>query len=319
MLNKFAFFHFAWLLDNLLTHYFKGLVITFRALNRMQVACIFFNLNEPGFFIFPHIIVNGVKILFCLHAFIQVNIFLFFAQQFHGLTCFWRNPRHIAQNLKALFDEEGIVDFQQVLYNQGYDNAHHDGKEAPYEVHDRRDFHDISIEIKTQLTGNYNLENVLAAVAIGAEWNIAPNKITEAIESYTPSNQRSQIIKKNNITIVLDAYNANPTSVEAALKNFETSFTGKKMVVLGDMLELGKESEQEHFHIGTLLNTMKLNEVILVGENFKTVAAQFHFQHFNDSIAATGYFSKMKNETFTLLIKGSRGVKTEKILEAFEK
>jgi UDP-N-acetylmuramoyl-tripeptide--D-alanyl-D-alanine ligase len=174
------------------------------------------------------------------------------------------------------------------------------------------------MEIKTQLTGNYNLENVLAAVAVGAEWKVAPEQIKTAIENYTPANQRSQIIKKNNITIILDAYNANPTSVEAALKNFEISFAGKKIVALGDMLELGDESEQEHFNIGALLKSINLHEVILVGPNFKSVAEQFHFYHFNDSLSAMEYFSKMKEDTFTLLIKGSRGVKMEKILEGFE-
>ncbi len=176
----------------------------------------------------------------------------------------------------------------------------------------------FTIEIKTQLTGNYNFENVLAAAAVGAEWKVTPEKIKEAIENYQPSNQRSQIIKKNNITIILDAYNANPTSIEAALKNFESSFTGKKIVALGDMLELGNESEQEHHHIGELLSAMKIDKVILVGPNFKSVAYQFNFIHFNDSVAASDYFSKMKNEEFTLLIKGSRGVKMEKILKGFE-
>ncbi len=176
----------------------------------------------------------------------------------------------------------------------------------------------FQMEINTQLTGNYNLENVLAAVAIGSEWKITPEKIKFGIENYVPSNQRSQIIQRNNITIVLDAYNANPTSVEAALVNFETSFAGKKIVALGDMLELGEESEKEHNQIGELLNQMKLEEVILVGPQFKAIAAQFHFRHFNDSIAATEYFSKMKDDTFTLLIKGSRGVKMEKVLEAFD-
>ena len=177
----------------------------------------------------------------------------------------------------------------------------------------------ISSNFGTIDSCRYNLENLLAAVAVGCEWKVAPDKIKEAIESYAPSNQRSQIIpihrEKNNITIVLDAYNANPTSIEAALKNFDTSFTGKKIVALGDMLELGNESEQEHYHIGELLSAMKIDKVILVGPNFKNVAEQFHFVHFHDSVAATEYFSKIKNEDFTLLIKGSRGVKMEKIVE----
>lgn len=175
----------------------------------------------------------------------------------------------------------------------------------------------FSLEIQTQLTGNYNLENVLAAVAIGDYWNVSAEEIKAAIEAYIPSNQRSQVIKKNNITVVLDAYNANPTSVEAALKNFESSFTGKKIVALGDMLELGDQSEKEHLSIGQLLKSMKLDSVILVGTNFKKVAQQFNFHHFNNSSDATAWFDKMKNVEFTLLIKGSRGVKMEKILEAF--
>lgn len=176
----------------------------------------------------------------------------------------------------------------------------------------------IYSEIKTQLTGIYNLENVMAAVAVGAEWNVEGEKIKNAIQNYEPTNQRSQIIRMNNINIVLDAYNANPTSVEAAIKNFLTCFTGKKIIALGDMLELGDESEREHLRVAELLNSSKnLETVILVGPCFYKIAERFNFIHFNESEEAKEWFAKIKNETFNVLIKGSRGIKMEKIMDAF--
>ena len=174
--------------------------------------------------------------------------------------------------------------------------------------------HPFSLQIKTQLAGDYNFDNVLAAVAVGSEWKIVPEKIKQGIEKFIPSNQRSQIIKKNNITIVLDAYNANPTSMEAALKNFARTFKGKKIAALGDMLELGNESEHEHFIIGQRLQELKLDDIILVGENFKPVAVKFNLKHFNSADEAAQWFSSKKNDTFNLLVKGSRGIQMEKIV-----
>ena len=108
----------------------------------------------------------------------------------------------------------------------------------------------------------YNFENVLSAIAIGDYFKVKPEEIKSAIEFYFPANQRSQIINKSNkVAIILDAYNANPSSMSAALDNFNTAFNGYKIVALGDMLELGIESEKEHHAIGDRLKKLNFDKV----------------------------------------------------------
>lgn len=170
--------------------------------------------------------------------------------------------------------------------------------------------------IQTQLTGDYNLDNVLSAVAIGTYFNINIELIKEAIESYSPDNQRSQIIKRENLTIVLDAYNANPTSMLAALNNFESAFDGNKTLALGEMRELGEESQIEHLKIAERASKINSSNVITVGSLFDEAAKKYNFIHFNSSAEAAAYL-KSNPIDGTLLIKGSRGSKMEVIMEAF--
>lgn len=174
----------------------------------------------------------------------------------------------------------------------------------------------FDITIQTNLTGNYNLDNVLVAVAVGNHFGVSVNDIKEAIENYQPSNQRSQIIRKEDATIVLDAYNANPSSMQVALENFNKSFEGYKIIALGEMLELGIESEQEHLRIGQLIKEINPQQIILVGSNFKNVAASLNANYFENSVQATEWLKTNLPKSFTLLIKGSRGSKMEKLLEA---
>ncbi|MEP7265536.1 MAG: UDP-N-acetylmuramoyl-tripeptide--D-alanyl-D-alanine ligase [Bacteroidota bacterium] len=176
--------------------------------------------------------------------------------------------------------------------------------------------HPFNQYIKTNLTGDYNLENILAAVAIGDYFKINQEEIKKGIESYFPSNQRSQIIKKaNNITLVLDAYNANPSSMNAALDNFDKSFSGKKIIALGDMLELGSESEREHFNIAQKVAGFKDTFVVLVGPKFESAAKKFYFRHFKTSAEAAAFINTEYFRDYTILIKGSRGIKMEVIAE----
>lgn len=184
------------------------------------------------------------------------------------------------------------------------------------------EFLKVSIEkpfhltIQTNLTGNYNLDNVLVAVAVGNHFGVSSTDIREAIENYQPSNQRSQIIRKENATIVLDAYNANPSSMQVALENFNKSFGGTKIIALGEMLELGSESEQEHQRIGQLIKEINPQQLILVGKNFKTVSSSLNANYFENSIDATEWLKANLPINYTILIKGSRGSKMEKLLEA---
>jgi UDP-N-acetylmuramoyl-tripeptide--D-alanyl-D-alanine ligase len=174
----------------------------------------------------------------------------------------------------------------------------------------------FDVIIQTNLTGNYNLDNVLVAVAVGNHFGVSVNDIKEAIENYQPSNQRSQIIRKEDVTIVLDAYNANPSSMQVALENFNKSFEGYKIIALGEMLELGIESEQEHQRIGQLIKEINPQQIILVGSNFKNVATSLNANYFENSMQATEWLKANLPESFTILIKGSRGSKMEKLLEA---
>ena len=170
--------------------------------------------------------------------------------------------------------------------------------------------------INSQLVGYYNFENILSAVCVGNYFDVNPDDINDAIETYIPGNSRSQIIKKNSNTIILDAYNANPTSMEAALNNFRKISASHKIVFLGDMAELGEESFEEHKRIATILNGDKYDKVILVGKNFGEFSDGFNRLHFDDSGNAASWLKKNPIENSFILIKGSRPSQMEKIMEA---
>ena len=170
-----------------------------------------------------------------------------------------------------------------------------------------------NVEIQTNLIGNYNFSNIAAAITIGAHFNIRIENIKKALENYKPTNNRSQIIKtKNNNTIILDAYNANPTSMKAALENFNALKSDAKTAILGDMFELGKESQEEHQFICDYCNKLGLKNVLFVGDLFNQTTTEFKkFQSF-DSLKNYLKTSSFKNQY--LLIKGSRGMALEKAL-----
>ncbi len=127
---------------------------------------------------------------------------------------------------------------------------------------------------------------------------------------------RSQIVLKGNNTIILDAYNANPTSMEAALKNFETIGSENKIVFIGEMAELGDESEKEHRHIAELLKQIHCDKIVLVGEKFAGYKSILNYQHFENSQKASEWLKQNPLKNSYILIKGSRSTKMEKIMEA---
>lgn len=166
--------------------------------------------------------------------------------------------------------------------------------------------------IATQLVGNYNLPNILAAVTVGITFNIPVENIKTAIEHYHPSNSRSQLIIANDNKIILDAYNANPSSMKLAIENFANVDSPHKIIMLGAMAEMGADSEQEHEALVTLIKMYKWDHVILVGKAFKPYAS--HYTYFDDSPSAAEW---IKHQNFTnsfFLIKGSRSTQMEKIL-----
>lgn len=167
--------------------------------------------------------------------------------------------------------------------------------------------------IKTQLVGDYNLPNVLAAVAVGKHFNVADKKIKESIEVYSPSNSRSQLIKKGTNKIILDAYNANPSSMKLAIENFARIQADKKILLLGAMAELGEESLTEHEDIIKLLQQHQWTNVVLVGGDF--LKRDHPFLSFPNASEAKSWLKKQNIENTHLLIKGSRSMKMETVLE----
>jgi UDP-N-acetylmuramoyl-tripeptide--D-alanyl-D-alanine ligase len=170
------------------------------------------------------------------------------------------------------------------------------------------------LKIQSNITGEYNFSNVMAAIAIGSHFGVPADKIKVGIEGYIPTNQRSQIIDIGELKVVMDAYNANPSSMEVAIANFKNNFSGDKYIALGEMLELGEVSPMEHLKIGELIQDVKCKEVVLVGKLFAEAANRFGYRHFDDSEQASIYFSSKKLDKAVLLIKGSRGSKMENIL-----
>src|SRR5690242_630545 len=180
-------------------------------------------------------------------------------------------------------------------------------------------FPEIKIEgnnpliIKTKLAGVYNLSNVLAAVCIGRHFNVDDKKIVAAIENYSPSNSRSQLIQQGSNTIILDAYNANPGSMKAAIENFASMKGDNKILLLGSMMELGTDSKKEHESLIKLIDTYNWKRVVLVGKNFNEL--DHPYIRFDNSTQAREWLQQEHPENVQILIKGSRSMQMEKVLE----
>ena len=170
-----------------------------------------------------------------------------------------------------------------------------------------------SFNINTRLVGAYNLPNILAAVTVGKYFKVPDQQIADAIKAYTPSNSRSQLVEKNGNTIILDAYNANPSSMKAAIENFEKINADNKVLALGAMAELGAESLEEHKNIISLIQRSAWKEVILVGGDFLKLASPF--KTFENAVEAGKW---LRSQAFTnahILVKGSRSMQMEKVIE----
>lgn len=172
-----------------------------------------------------------------------------------------------------------------------------------------------STGIQTQLAGSYNLENVIAAIAVGLYFNVPFDDILEAVSNYKPSNNRSQLLVKGSNKLILDAYNANPSSMLEALENFYSYQEEKKLIILGDMLELGKYSREEHLRILQNIMNKPGIEVILVGEEFIKANENSKFKAFSDTTQVNKYLQENPVHNSLILIKGSRGIGLEKIVE----
>ena len=164
-----------------------------------------------------------------------------------------------------------------------------------------------SYQVQTQLIGEYNFPNALAAITIGRFNGVEDAKINEALSGYTPQNNRSQLKKTDDNTLIIDAYNANPTSMMAALQNFRNMEVPHKMLILGDMRELGAESAAEHQKIADYLKECAFEKVWLVGDQF--AAAEHSFQTYPNVQEVIKELEADKPKGYTILIKGSNGIK----------
>jgi UDP-N-acetylmuramoyl-tripeptide--D-alanyl-D-alanine ligase len=164
--------------------------------------------------------------------------------------------------------------------------------------------------VNTNLIGEYNAENVLAAICIGLHFGVTPGQINRALEDYQPTNNRSQFKETEKNHLIIDAYNANPTSMNASIINFGHMNAAKKAVILGDMFELGDQSQQEHQKIVDLLEKSAFDKVILVGERFGAIPSDFI--KIADTASLIAYLEKEQLSGYTVLVKGSHGMRLDK-------
>ncbi len=174
----------------------------------------------------------------------------------------------------------------------------------------------IGNTIATHLFGEYNLTNAASAIAVGTYFKISPENIVASLTNYKPTNNRSQVEKGSSNTLILDAYNANPSSMKQAVLSFRKHPGDDKMTILGDMLELGAYEKQEHKNILDELKIAEFGQIILVGKAFfhwKAEYPEFHF--FENNVAALDYLKSVKPRGKVILLKGSRGIKLELLKE----
>jgi UDP-N-acetylmuramoyl-tripeptide--D-alanyl-D-alanine ligase len=169
--------------------------------------------------------------------------------------------------------------------------------------------------VNTQLVGVYNYYNLLCAACVGNYFKVEDAHINAALREYTPSNNRSQLQKTKHNTLILDYYNANPSSMSLALENFASLHHQHKMVILGDMLELGDESAKEHQEIINLLEQRDIDNILLVGPLFMEAGKGSKAKAFASSEEALRYLTEHPVKDTAILIKGSRGIRLEKVLE----
>lgn len=185
-----------------------------------------------------------------------------------------------------------------------------DGIESP-KTHPYLKFNYQGLTIQTELVGHYNISNIIAAITIGKEFSISDSNIKKALEGYSSKNNRSQLIKKEHNKILLDAYNANPSSVSLALENFSNADHPNKIVILGDMFELGSDAKNEHQSMVDLANELNFQRIIVVGSNYAKTNASESYEKFDD-------LKKVINsepfENAFIFIKGSRGMALERLL-----
>ena len=186
---------------------------------------------------------------------------------------------------------------------------------SPPYIHVKANFPKGILYLNSHLIGDFNFENILAAACIGNYFGVDPLKIQSAIKEYEPKNIRSQLIQKDDLKIIMDAYNANPTSMQASIKSFFSAMHENNYLILGDMLELGEYSKDEHINILRMLRKHAVKGVFLVGNVFNDVAKDSGYITFLNVDQLCEYFRNHKIKSGNILIKGSRGIRLEKVID----
>lgn len=168
--------------------------------------------------------------------------------------------------------------------------------------------------VKANLTGTYNFENILAAICIGNFFDVAPDAIGKGLANYFPVNNRSQLTNTEHNMVICDFYNANPSSMGAALTNLKALSGNHKTVIIGDMFELGDEAAEQHQHIAELANKFNFEEQVFIGENFFAIKDEFEGRFFKTRQEATIYLTENPIKNSLVLLKGSRGMALEQLL-----
>ncbi len=188
--------------------------------------------------------------------------------------------------------------------------------QSPPFIHVKTNFNKGVLYLNSNLIGNFNFENILAAACIGNHFEVDPLKIQAAIKNYSPTNNRSQLIKKGKLKIIMDAYNANPTSMSASIKSFLGNLSGDNFLILGDMLELGKYSASEHMKIIEMIPEDLKQRTFLVGAEFVRAGRNSEIKTFAKVDELGVYLKRNPIKNGNILIKGSRGIQLEKILDS---
>jgi len=213
--------------------------------------------------------------------------------------------------------EELIGDYKNKM-SFGFKNTDFTGQAVPSStfLHIKANFKKGVLYLNTNLIGDYNFENIMAAACIGTNFEIDPLIIQKVIKEYQPKNNRSQLIIRGKIKIVMDAYNANPTSMQASIISFLSNNKHDYYLILGDMLELGEYERKEHIQILDLIKDLNPKQVFLVGSIFSEVNSNFDFNTFENVSELNQFLKKNPIKNGNILIKGSRRIQLEKVLES---
>ena len=227
--------------------------------------------------------------------------------------------RHLKAHRRRVF--VNMADPVQAERSQGMNRITFGTEEADFRVSFLKADPFVSVksdhvEIHSKLIGKYNYMNIATAVAVGSYFDIPLLNIKRAVESYVPENNRSQIIEKESNKIISDAYNANPESMAVALENLDQLSDLRKVAVLGDMFEIGKDALKEHQLIAELVKDLSIDHIFLIGKTFSKVKTEDQkIDKFSDFEAFKEYLTDHKIENSTILIKASRGMKMERVID----